>query len=214
LRVVLQQIARFRAAAILALLAIAAPVWVIAAEAPRAASSDKPAAGQPSADQVSAAEYLLKAAFIYNFAKFTVFPPEAFANSEGVMRNCVIGADDQGAAFDTIEGKIVEGRRVTTRFLPDASRLQGCHIVFLSKTRQAMLGAVVGAAAERGHMLTVSDMPDFARKGGMIGLKSADDRVRFEINTEAAERARLQFSSRLLRLADLISDGPNVGKSK
>lgn len=148
-------------------------------------------------------EYLIKAAFLYNFAKFTQWPEEAFSGPQAPLRICVLGADPFGAALDSIVGKSVQNREVVTARLATGSDAGGCHLLFVAESEQDRLSGILEGLVVR-PILTISDMKDFAKSGGMINLKVAENRIKFSINLGVARDAALNFSSRLLNLAEIV----------
>lgn len=155
-----------------------------------------------AAAQELSREYLIKAAFLYNFAKFTEWPAAAFATADAPLTICVLGEDPFGAALDAIDGKEIKGRTVAVRRLADATDAQACQVIFISASEQTRLSRIL--ASLRGKpVLTVADFPAFARTGGIINLKTnKDDRIRFDINIGTAQQAGLRMSSKLLSLAE------------
>ena len=150
-----------------------------------------------------AREYRIKAAFIYNFAKFTRWPAGSFADSEASLDFCIYGEDPFGGAFDSIAGKTIRGRKVAVRRITAIEASAGCHLLFISDSEAGRLTGILAAVGDR-PVLTVADMPDFARAGGIINLKTnEEDRLRFEINTGTAQRVGLKLSSKLLNLAEI-----------
>jgi hypothetical protein len=145
----------------------------------------------------------VKAAFLYNFAKYIAWPDAAFPT--GAFHVCVV-ADD---AFlkrldDIIAGETIDGRSVMrqTPATPEAAR--SCHILFVAGGEAArtdqLLVAVKGA-----HVLTVGDSADFLTRGGVVTFVREGERVRFDVNMTQAQRAGLTISSRLLRVARRVS---------
>lgn len=167
------------------------------------------AAGQSASPSPSAEgtppkrEYLIKAAILYNFAKFTRWPAKSFLSADAPLDLCVIGVDPFGQALATIDGKRVGARTLRTRLIADAAQVESCHLLFVSASETERLGDVL-AAANGGAVLTVADLPGFARAGGIIALKVVEDRTRFEVNRSAADRAGLTLSAKLLRLAEAV----------
>ena len=150
-----------------------------------------------------AREHRIKAAFIYNFAKFTHWPAGSFADGEAPLDFCIYGEDPIGGALDAIAGKTIHGRRVAVRRIAAIAASAGCHLLFISDTEAERLTGILAALNDR-PVLTVAAMPNFARAGGIINLKTTEeDRLRFEINTGSARRAGLKFSSKLLSLAEI-----------
>ena len=148
-------------------------------------------------------EYAVKAAYLYNFAKFVEWPPGAFADAAAPLWVCIAGDDPFGDALAALSGKTVASHPVAVRHMPATTGLEPCHIVFVSRTEQGRFKAVLAQLA-RLPILTVSDIGDFARAGGMIGLIEADQRIRFDINLAVARQANLKLSSHLLKLATLV----------
>lgn len=153
--------------------------------------------------QNGSAENALKAAFIYNFVKFIEWPPEAFPNDDAELTICIWGADTLKGALGPLDGKPARSRRIHVRHLPDKISVAGCHIVYVSRDEAGRLKQAL-ARVGRKHILTIGDMPRFAARGGVINLFKAEDRIRFEINLEAARASGLTISSRLLSLARVV----------
>ncbi len=148
-------------------------------------------------------EYAVKAAYLYNFAKFVEWPPEAFASDDAPLLICIAGANPFGDALAVLSDKRVERHPVEVRHLPTMTGLDRCHVVFIGRAEQGRLKTVLAKVA-RLPVLTVSDIDDFARMGGMIGLVEADQRIRFDINLTTARQANLKLSSQLLKLAFIV----------
>ncbi len=153
--------------------------------------------------QAPSAEYLLKAAFLYNFAKFTSWPSSAFEGKAAPIQLCVLGDNPFGAALPALNGKLIHGRPLAIRQIPYLTTLLRCHVLFVSRTSHDAPGALHDDSGGR-PMLIVGDKPGFVQHGGMINLKVVDDRVRFEINLASARAAGLKLDTRLLQLADRV----------
>jgi YfiR/HmsC-like len=162
-----------------------------------------PAAGV----QDTASEYDVKAAFLYNFTKFVDWPPWAFHNDRSTVRLCVLGDDPFGESLREIAEGEVAGRRLTVLSVPAMNDPAGCQILFVSRSERERLPEIL-AAVRDAPVMTVSDTKGFLEQGGIINFVLEGSRVRFEINQEAADRARLKISSRLLRLATRVLTSP------
>ena len=159
-----------------------------------------------SAQTRSPREYEIKAAFLYNFALFIEWPEAAFGASTSPLVLCVLGDDPFGPALDTVEGRTAEGRTIEVRRFDGLEDLDECHILFISSSEREWLADVVEFLGSS-SVLTVGETDDFAERGGIINLTIVRNKVRFEINLEAGNRAGLRLSSQLLNLAvDIISD--------
>jgi hypothetical protein len=144
----------------------------------------------------------LKAAFLYNFAKFAEWPADA--SSAGPLMLCVLhDGPSEDALVKLVSGASVNGRPVTVS--RGAPKARACHLLYIGA---AEAGAVSGILEEikGAPVLTVGDGDTFPRRGGMVGLVVEDGRMRFAINPDAAQRSGVRLSSKLLSLAKLIRD--------
>jgi hypothetical protein len=156
------------------------------------------------ADDASASEYRIKAAFLYNFSRFTNWPNENTAAPAG-FNLCVIGENPFGDALDSLSGKAVRNRPLVIHALEQAEDQESCHLVFIGGTEQARTAEILASLEDR-PVLTASDSDGFTEQGGIIELKLVERKVRFEINVDAAERSGLVISSKLLNLATIVHD--------
>lgn len=147
-------------------------------------------------------EYLLKTAFVFNFARFTTWPPP---DPNGPFFLCILGEDDFGAAARYLDGETLNQRNVDIRFHAVGDDLTNCQLVYVARSLEDKLGVVLPPLHSH-RILTVSDIPDFATRGGILGLKIVDNRIRFEANPAVARRAGLRLSAQLLRHADVVGE--------
>lgn len=146
-------------------------------------------------------EYRVKAAFLYNFAKFVTWPTQVFPAADAPVVFCLAGDDPfQELLETTTKDRKVEGRPILIRRLPADAPLAGCHLVFSSESDGARVAHVLQRAAGAGA-LTVGEAEEFLPRGGMIRLLVDEGKVRFDISTRSAEQAGLKVSSQLLKLA-------------
>lgn len=154
-------------------------------------------------DPVVSREYLIKAALLYNFAKFVEWPTGAFDGATTPLQICILGDDPFGAALDTLVGKQVHERPLAIARMRALGETGRCHILFVSASEAARLTEILDYVGGR-PILTVADFNRFAQAGGIIGLKTVDNHSRIEVNIDAINRAGLKLSSKLLRLADTV----------
>lgn len=153
-----------------------------------------------------ASEYAVKAAFVYDFSKFVTWPQRAFKAQDAAISICVLGDNPFGGALDRITaGKTVNGRSFSVLYPASTEEAKACQMVFISRSEQRRLKAVL-AALGTSSALTIGDTAGYAAQGVMINLFLDDDRVRFEINDAAAQKAGIDISSKLLSLAKLVND--------
>ncbi|MEO5739167.1 MAG: YfiR family protein [Vicinamibacterales bacterium] len=152
----------------------------------------------------SATTEQVKAAFLYNFARFTEWPADAFVSESAAL---VIGiAGDEAlrrTVDDVIRGKFAGIRSLKTRLIRNPSDTAGVHMLYIGGTAASGAEDFV-QALNHGPVLTVGDVDGFSDKGGMINFLIANSRVRFEIRMDVTERSRLKVSSRVLTLAKTL----------
>jgi hypothetical protein len=146
-------------------------------------------------------ESALQAAYVLNFAKFTEWPPTGLPGKSGAMQLCQFGArDDLAQALRALEGRSLQGAPVQWRKVGKVEEVRGCQLLFVAESGLS-LAQISGMP-----VLTVSDLPDFAQQGGVIGLVRQSGRLRFEVNRGAAHAAGLRLSADLLSLATRVVD--------
>jgi hypothetical protein len=155
-------------------------------------------------------DYQVKAAYLYNFGRFVEWPANIASKSDP-FTVCVLGKDpfgpilDHAMAEETIGGKSIVAKRISS---PQESA--DCQILFLSSTEEGRLNKIL-EATNKEAVLTVSDMPQFSERGGMIQFILDGKRVRFEVNLTAAQNAGLALRSELLRVATVVKRNPQIG---
>ena len=157
-------------------------------------------------------EYLIKAGFIYNFANLVQWPANAFTQPDSPIVIGILGEDPFGTVLDRVlAGKKVNGRIFLVKRLKSVPDLKECHIVFVSSSEIAHLAEAIHLVKGM-PILTIGEIPGFARRGGIINLFLEDNKVHFEVNVEAAKEADLNISSRLLALARIVQEPAADGK--
>jgi uncharacterized protein DUF4154 len=149
-------------------------------------------------------EGALKGAFLYNFAMFTEWPAEVLPEGSPIHA-CIVGDGAVAAALErTAKGRPLVSHPLVVRTASETT-LVGCHLVYVAATSAySASGAMVSVA--RSPVLTISDVDEFARSGGIAQFFVDRGKMRFRVNLESAKRARLQLSARLLSLAELVHD--------
>jgi hypothetical protein len=150
------------------------------------------------AQSASQREYEIKAAYLYNFIKYVDWPSYGETISIGVLGN-----DPFGTALAPLNGKIVKGRRLVIKHLDSVRDAQQCQIIFVSSSEKQRLQEIF-ESLRSARVLTVGETQGFADGGGIINFIEENNKVRFEINAEAARRTGLNISSELLKLARLV----------
>jgi hypothetical protein len=152
-------------------------------------------------------EYSVKAAFLFHFAQFIDWPEGTFKDASSPLTYCTIGEDPFHGALDaSLSGKMIGTRPLRVLHFKQPQYIRNCQILFIGAGEKRLLPTVLASLKEN-FVLTVGESEHFVHSGGMIGFLLEDNRIRFEINLEAAEQAKLKMSSRLLALAKTVVGG-------
>lgn len=149
-------------------------------------------------------ESMLKAAFVYNFAKFTRWPADRRAGSS-TLRLCFAGKDVLVDSLGQLAGETIKGRPVEIRAFDAAEGRDACHVLYVAGSEHGGYAGLLELVGDV-PVLTVSAIRGFADAGGMIQLYRSDNRIRFKINHGVAQEHGLEFSARLLDLAELVDE--------
>jgi len=155
----------------------------------------------------AAGEQEIKAAFLFNFAKFVDWPPGTFNHPDDPLWYCIWGDESYGRVLmQTVKGKIVDGHPLQVRLVHAPQDVKGCHILFVTAAHDLQAAQFVHTPVA--GLLTVGEEEDFARFGGIINFVLQDEHIGFEINIDASQRAGMKISSKLLSLARIVHDDP------
>lgn len=150
-----------------------------------------------------------KANMLWNLAKFVEWPGLP-SDSNAPLVITILGEDELAASLAVVlSSKLVNGRPVFVRFARRPQDAKGSQILYVASTEVPRMGAAL-AAVDSLPVLTVSDVPDFAKHGGMVGFMAVGGKVHFEVNRAHAEKTGLKLSAKLLALARLINDSPEA----
>lgn len=153
------------------------------------------------AAQAQYREYEVKAAFLSRFPEFVKWPAGALSDADAPFAIGILGDDPFGGSLDKlVKAKTVAGRTIVVRRGRHPEEVRSCQIVFISKSERGRNAQLV-AALQGASILIVGETEEFTGQGGAIGFKMEGNQVRFAINSNAAQRAGLSLSSRLLKLA-------------
>ena len=150
-------------------------------------------------------EYEVKAAYIYNFAKFVEWPNGRFQTNNKTIHVCVIGDDPFGPSLSAIAGKTAGDRTVEIMRTVSLHNIRDCEIIFISNSEEEHVAQIL-KAINNSPALTIGDSEGFAQQGVMINFYFDNKTVRFEINPKAARRVGMRISSNLLRIAKIVGE--------
>ena len=163
------------------------------------------------AQKSSPTEYEVKAAYLYNFGRFIEWPTKTTAPSGGPFTVCVLGQDPFGQALNAVlTGETIDGTNTVAARISKPQEAVNCRILFISSSEDSHLKQILVALAGT-SVLTVSDMPEFSQRGGMVQFIVDGKRVRFEVNLTPVENAHLTLSSQLLKVAVNLKRSARLG---
>jgi hypothetical protein len=151
--------------------------------------------------QVQPTEYQVKAAFLFNFAKFVEWPSAAFDDPTSPIVIGILGDNPfHDDLANTIRGKKIDEHPLVVKEVHSATETTNCHILFISTSEKKRLPEIL-TGLKGASVLTVGEMDHFTEAGGMINFVLEKTKIRFQINSDAASTVRLKISSKLLNLA-------------
>jgi len=156
--------------------------------------------GHPSAQGQNSkpSEYEVKATYLYKFGRFVEWPAKVESDSFSI---CVLGQDPFGSALNAIiANETIGGKSVVAKRIPAPQEAVSCRVLFIGSSENSHLKQILTTLRDA-SVLTVSDLPEFTQRGGMVQFIAEGDRVRVEVNLATAEHAGLTLSSELLKVA-------------
>ena len=163
--------------------------------------------------QQTLSDYRVKAAYVLNFLRFVQWPDDAFSDTKAPVVIGIVGEDPFGNQLpQAILGKTVQGHDLIIRRYKAGEDLRGNHILFISASEKKRLPQIL-ASLRGSSVLTVAEMDRFLEAGGVIQFTFENSRIRFAINVDAADRARLKVSSKLLSVAQYVEANGAPGKN-
>ena len=149
-------------------------------------------------------EHQVKSLFLLNFAKYVDWPSDVFTAPDAPIVIGVLGEGKFGGELaKTVEGKNIQGRPILIRQIQTPEDSGKCHILFIGSSEKAGLVEILKRIKTK-PVLTVGETDQFMEQGGVINFVKKEGKVRLEINLEAARQAKLEISSKLLSVADVV----------
>ncbi len=156
-------------------------------------------------------EHDVKASFVYTVAKFVDWPEESFERPDAPLVFEVLGDDPLEQALErAVHGKTVNGHPLEVVRVGEGGGLTTCHVLYVGRSEAGRLREVLDQA-RGGAILTVGELARFAESGGVMGLRVEQNMIRFEVNVDAAERAHLAISSKILKLGKVVRERRAMG---
>jgi hypothetical protein len=158
-----------------------------------------------SAQKPPAREYQLKAAFIFNFTQFTEWPPSTYSSSKAPFVIGILGEDPFGSYLDElVKEETVNGHPLLVQRFTNAEEIKNCHILFIKVPKPVKYKTILTSLKGK-NILTIGEDPNFINEGGMIRFMMVNNKIQFQINPDAAKEENIIISSKLLRLAEIVT---------
>lgn len=148
-------------------------------------------------------EYQVKAAYLYNFAKFVEWPPPPLQPGASFRIGVLADPDAFAIIAETLQGRKISDHPIEVVLLTTAADISGCRVVFVPRSSE-ITPARFHASQPAASVLLVGEQAGFAAAGGDIGFIPRGDNLRYQVNLAAAQRAGLRLSGRLANLAELV----------
>lgn len=156
------------------------------------------------ASEPSLPEPQVKALFLFNFTKYVDWPADVFADAKTPIVIGVLGDNKIGDNLqESVKGKSINGREIVIRKIEKGEALNKCHILFISISEKKHLAEIL-LKTKALPVLTVGETEQFIKHGGVINFVKKEDKIRLEINVDSATESKLQISSKLLNVADVV----------
>ena len=147
-------------------------------------------------------EIQIKSAYVFNFIKFVAWP-DSVIKSGRKLRLCVVGNSELQSTLAQLDNNRVGEYQLHIVRPEGRAEMDACHVLYIGVQEQNHLAAIIKSLGNA-PVLTISDIPGFAERGGAIGLLNRNDRMLFEVNLASTRKAGLQISSQMLNLATNI----------
>jgi len=150
-------------------------------------------------------EYQVKAVFLFNFTQFVEWPSTAFEKPNAPLVIGILGKDPFGSYLDeTVKGEQVNGHPLIIQRYNKVEDVKTCHILFINPVEKEQLKTILQKLAHQ-PTLTVGDITNFTKTGGMIRFFTENHKIHIRINLDVVKDAELTISSKLLRMAEIVS---------
>jgi hypothetical protein len=164
------------------------------------------AAAEPQ-DSQTLSEYVVKAGFLFNFAKYVDWPADSFEKADTPITIGIVGADPFGEDLEKIlKNKTIKNRPFAIQRFREPAGIQRCHILFVPRSEKDHIPEIL-KRIDSWPVLTVGEEEGFSRSGGMTNILIEKEKPRLEVNPDAAEKAKIAIDSKLLKVATIVRTG-------
>ena len=153
---------------------------------------------------VESTEYQVKGAMIMNFIRFVQWPEKTLDATDDRITIGIMGSNDFDNAFEPIDGRVVAGKSLTVKYIHSIYELSGCQVLFVSASERHRLKEIL-ESVDHQPILTIGEVEDFTRLGGIIRFYFDQNHIRFAISRTAASRSPLKLSAKLYEIAKVVN---------
>ena len=155
-------------------------------------------------------EYRVKAGFIYNFAKFIEWPKEDAGQDPNFLLICIVPDTPETDVFLSLRNKSIGNKKIKVEKYNNVrdKGIEKCQILFLDSKDEVFIRESL-LIVKYWSILTIGHIQGFTQAGGIINFFTEEDRLRFEVNLDAAKRARIKLGSQILMSAEIIKEKDN-----
>ena len=151
----------------------------------------------------SGSEYKLKAAYIYHIMQFSSWPEKTFKTADVPLKIAIYGENSFNGYFDAFVKKSYRDRKISVKRISTIEEAKSSQILFISHTESDKIPKILNILKDR-PILTISDTDEFVNKGGILWLKTVNNRIKIVINVLHAKSIGINFSAKLLEIAKLV----------
>jgi hypothetical protein len=154
----------------------------------------------------STREYRVKAALIFNFMQFVEWPQGTFAAADSPFIVAVVGQDPFDGTLDkAMADKTIGGRKIVVKYFGSVDSIESCQLLFVPAGQDPSIEKIIKNKLADQPILTIGESEAFMWAGGIARFYYDDGKIHFEIDPQAADQARLKFSSKLLKMATIFN---------
>lgn len=148
-------------------------------------------------------KYQVKAAYIYNFAKFIKWPESAFSDTTAPLIIGVLGQNPFAGKLKPLNSKLVRQRPIEIKYFETLEEVRSCQLLYIDTSEPGELESILTKLKIK-PVITIGENKDFASRGGVIQFVTVRGRLRFIINLDIAKSNKVQIDAQLLSLATKV----------
>lgn len=149
-------------------------------------------------------EHKIKAGLVYNLLKYTAWPKESVSQKSGRLQICLFGEDPFDGYLSPLKGRTAQQAPISITHIKNVEDTQGCSVVIIHRNQEKNLSALLQFLKNK-NVLTISDIAQFAQRGGMVEMATENEKINLYINKNAVNHAGLNIQDPMLKLAKIVA---------